>query len=43
MVESQYNMSESPEKYHWKKSYTLVLVANVVYVLAFYIIMQFFA
>ncbi len=34
---------EEPEKYHWKKSYTLVLVANAIYILAFYLIMNYFA
>jgi len=34
---------EKPEKYHWKKSYTLVLIANAIYILAFYLIMNFFA
>jgi hypothetical protein len=30
------------EKYTWKKEYTLVLVANVVYILAFYFITNYF-
>jgi len=34
---------ENPEKYHWKKSYTLVLVANAIYILGFYLIMNYFA
>lgn len=34
---------EKPENYHWKKSYSLVLIANVIYVLAFYLIMNYFA
>ncbi|SDR74391.1 hypothetical protein SAMN04488553_0524 [Gramella sp. MAR_2010_147] len=34
---------DTPEKYHWKKSYSLVLIANALYILAFYLIMNFFA
>lgn len=34
---------EKPEKYHWKKSYTVVLVANAIYIMAFYLIMIYFA
>ena len=34
---------EKPEKYHWKKSYTVVLVANAIYIMAFYLIMTYFA
>ena len=31
-----------PEKYTWKKEYTLVLVANVVYILVFLLITNYF-
>jgi len=31
-----------PKKEKWSKIYTLVLVANVVYIVLFYIIMQIF-
>lgn len=31
-----------PEKYQWKKSYTLVLVANAAYILLFYFLMLIF-
>lgn len=34
---------EKPEKYYWKKSYTIVLVANALYIMAFYLIMTYFA
>ena len=34
---------EKPEVYHWKKSYTIVLIANAFYVLAFYLVMNYFA
>lgn len=33
---------EKPEKYTWKKSYTVVLVANAIYILLFYFIMNYF-
>lgn len=34
---------ENSENYHWKKSYTVVLIANAIYILAFYLIMIYFA
>lgn len=34
---------EKPEKYNWKKSYTVVLVANAIYIITFYLIMIYFA
>jgi hypothetical protein len=30
------------QKYSWKKEYTLVLVANVIYIIAFYLITNYF-
>ncbi len=30
---------KKPEKYHWKRSYSLVLIANAVYVFLFYLLM----
>jgi len=33
---------EKPEKYIWKKSYTIVLLANLLYILLFYFIMNSF-
>ena len=30
------------QKYPWKKEYTLVLVANAIYLVAFYVITNFF-
>ena len=30
-----------PEKYVWKKSYSLVLLANATYILLFYFLMNF--
>lgn len=36
-------MEEKPGKYHWEETYTWVLVANAVYIVLFYILMQFFA
>jgi len=35
-------MQEKPEKYHWKKSYTWLLVANAIYVILFYLFMNAF-
>ncbi|RZS90668.1 hypothetical protein EV197_3197 [Aquimarina brevivitae] len=34
---------EQPEKYEWKKLYTLVLVANAIYILLFYFISNMFS
>lgn len=31
-----------PPKEHWKNSYTLVLVANAIYIILFYFIMKSF-
>lgn len=31
-----------PEKYVWKRSYTLVLLANCLYILFFYFLMTYF-
>lgn len=31
-----------PEKYVWKRSYTMVLIANAFYILFFYILMNIF-
>ncbi len=33
-------MEEKPEKYIWKKSYTVVLVANLIYIILFFLIMN---
>ncbi len=30
------------EKYTWKTAYTLVLIANVIYIIAFYFITNYF-
>jgi len=30
----------APEKYIWKKSYTIVLVCNAIYVVLFYFLMK---
>ncbi len=35
--------SSHPVKYRWKKSYTLLLVANGLYILMFYILMLIFS
>lgn len=32
-----------PEKYIWKKSYTLVLIINAIYIILFYFIMKTFS
>lgn len=32
-----------PKKYHWKKSYTIVLLANAGYIFLFYLLMSYFA
>jgi hypothetical protein len=32
----------APEKYKWKKAYTLVLLANVAYIFLFYLLMTIF-
>lgn len=34
---------EKPETYQWKKSYTIVLIANLFYIIIFYFIMNLFA
>lgn len=34
---------EKPETYQWKKSYTIVLIANLLYIVIFYFIMNLFA
>ena len=34
---------EKPDTYQWKKNYTIVLVANVLYIVIFYLIMNLFA
>ena len=31
-----------PEKYVWKRSYTMVLLANALYILFFYLLMNIF-
>ncbi|WP_262707130.1 hypothetical protein [Sinomicrobium pectinilyticum] len=31
--------NNTPEKWRWKPSYTLVLIANAVYIILFYFIM----
>lgn len=35
-------MSRKPKKYVWKKSYTLVLLLNVLYIIGFYFLMHFY-
>tara|TARA_Y100001947_G_C10082415_1_gene195207 strand:+ start:275 stop:385 length:111 start_codon:yes stop_codon:yes gene_type:complete len=35
-------MQEKPEKYHWKKSYGWLLIANAIYVVLFYLFMNLF-
>jgi hypothetical protein len=35
-------VKDSPEKYQWEKSYTIVLIANLVYIIVFYVLMQLF-
>lgn len=32
-----------PKKYHWKKAYTTVLVANAIYIVLFYLLMSYFS
>lgn len=32
-----------PKKYHWKKTYTAVLVVNAVYIVFFYLLMTIFS
>lgn len=36
-------MEKETKKYHWKGSYTLVLLINAVYIYLFYLLMQIFA
>lgn len=36
-------MEETPNKYQWKHSYTLLLIANAAYILAFYLLTQRFS
>ena len=33
----------NPDKYHWKRSYTIVLLANVGYIIVFYVLMLLFS
>lgn len=33
---------KSSKKYQWKKSYTVVLIANAVYIILFYFLMTLF-
>lgn len=35
-------MKEKP-KYRWEKLYTVVLIVNAVYILLFYLIMQYYS
>jgi hypothetical protein len=32
-----------PKKYHWKKAYTAVLIANAIYIFFFYLLMTIFS
>lgn len=41
-VKESQALPEKPEKYRWKKSYTLVLLANAAYILFFYFLMNTF-
>ncbi|TVZ27764.1 hypothetical protein JM83_2826 [Gillisia sp. Hel_I_86] len=34
---------ETPKKYIWKKSYTIVLLANLAYIILFYFLMNLFS
>lgn len=34
---------EPPENYHWKRSYTLVLLFNAFYIAIFYFLMTIFS
>ncbi|EHQ04321.1 hypothetical protein Gilli_0163 [Gillisia limnaea DSM 15749] len=34
---------DKPKKYIWKKSYTIVLLANAFYILLFFLIMKIFS
>lgn len=34
---------EPPKKYQWKKSYSIVIIANAAYILLFYILMTIFS
>ncbi|AFL82418.1 hypothetical protein Aeqsu_2979 [Aequorivita sublithincola DSM 14238] len=36
-------MKNAPQKFVWKKSFTLVLVINAAYIYVFYLIMQNYA
>lgn len=33
-------MSEKPEKYYWKKEYTILLLCNAAYVIGMYVLMK---
>ncbi|MGS2741101.1 hypothetical protein [Sinomicrobium sp. M5D2P17] len=35
----QLQKNNTPEKWRWKTSYTLVLIANAIYIILFYFIM----
>jgi len=34
---------EQPPKFIWKKSYTMVLIVNVIYILLFFLLMKKYA
>ena len=36
------DLPPKPEKYIWKRSYSLVLIANAAYILLFYVLMNLF-
>lgn len=36
-------MKETKDKYIWKKSYSVVLLANTLYILLFYLVMKLFS
>jgi hypothetical protein len=40
--ELQNKYSVKDQKYTWKKEYSFVLIANVIYIIAFYVVTNYF-
>lgn len=42
-MEKEHHNKETVDKFIWKKSYTLVLLINVIYIVLFYFLMKTYA
>jgi hypothetical protein len=42
-MEKEHHNEETVDKFIWKKSYTLVLLINVIYIVLFYFLMKTYA